>query len=210
MGTEADHVTAYVGHTTTTPIVRGDGSFEIPITSNVPVNDFTIHLDFTLMGARSDSKIKTGFHYMAYSTFDQFNRFGTCSRPGIAGGNAGDRDAAGWAQDYYPNSAAFDGVQVRVGLIAQRGQTIKQFFGQASVPRNEAGGGSFMNIGGVRAYFTSAGAPSLAPIANKQSFIRLGSNSTVGKVDICVKNVIIFGRALSDAEIAAAVNYSFR
>jgi hypothetical protein len=210
MATEADHVTAYVGHTTTAVSVRGDGHVEVPITSNVPANDFTFHLDFTLMGARSDSRTKTGFHYIAYSYFDNNNRWGTCIRPGVAGGNAGDRDAAGWAQDYYPNTVGFDGVQVRTGLVTQRGQTVKQFFGQASVARNEAGGGSFMTLGGIKAYFTGgvgAGIPTTVPIANKASTIRLGSNVSAGKVDICIKNVVIWDRALTDAEMANAGSY---
>ena len=94
-----------------------------------------------------------------------------------------------------------------MGISAGRGQTVKQFFGQSSQPRNEVGGGSFMTVAGIKAYSTAVAVGSTAPIVNKQSYLRLGSSLVTGKHDACYKNLVIWHRALTDAEMTNPGSY---
>lgn len=205
---QSDHPTAYIGNSAGAVVQRsGECQVEVPITSNIPTNNFSVTLEFT-PSYNTDTIRKSNFYYIAYSRVDDSNRWGTALRPGIFGGNALDKDAAGWAQDYFPNAATFGGVNVTLGLVAQPYQTVRQLFGQQSTARQSSGDGSFMAINGVMAYSTETATPTTAPIANKQTYLRLGSALQTGKHDACYKNLVILHRAFSDAELRYAGSYA--
>ena len=205
---QADHPTAYIGNSAGAVVQRsGECQVEVPITSNVPTNDFTIGVDFT-PSYNTDTIRKSDFYYIAYSRVDNANRWGTALRGGLFAGNVNDQHAAGWAQDYFPNSAAFGGVNITLGLVLPPFATVSQLFGQSSSAVQASGDGTFMSVAGKVAYSTLSATPTVAPIANKQTYLRLGSALQTGKHDACFKNLVVIGRVLTNYELTNAGSYA--
>ena len=205
---QADHPTAYIGNSAGAVVQRsGECQVEVPITSNVPTNDFTIGVDFT-PSYNTDTIRKSDFYYIAYSRVDNTNRWGTALRGGLFAGNVNDQLAAGWAQDYFPNAATFGGVNITLGLVLPPFATVSQLFGQSSSAMQATGDGSFMSVNGTVAYSTAAATPTTAPIANKQTYLRLGSSLQTGKHDACFKNLVVIGRVLTTYEMTNAGSYA--
>jgi hypothetical protein len=206
---QSDHPTAYIGNSVNVVVQRsGECQVQVPITNNLPANDFTIGVEFT-PSYNTDTIRKADFYYIAYSRVDNTNRWGTALSPGIFGGNVFDQLAAGWAQDYYPNASAFGGTNITLGLVAAPFQTISQLFGISSSAKQSNGDGSFMSVNGIVAYSTLAAIPTQAPIANKQTYLRLGSSLQTGKHDACFKNLAIIGRPLTTYELTNAGSYAY-
>ncbi|CAB4194533.1 hypothetical protein UFOVP1254_107, partial [uncultured Caudovirales phage] len=203
-----DHPTAYIGNTVGAVLQRNcECQVEVPITSNVPTNNFTIGVDFT-PSYNTDSIRKSDFYYIAYSRVDGSNRWGTALRGGLFAGNVNDQLAQGWAQDYFPNAAIFGGTNITYGLVLPPFATVSQLFGQSGSAVQPNGDGSFMATSGKVAYSTLSATPTVAPIANKQTFLRLGSALQTGKHDACFKNLVVIGRVLGQQELANARSYA--
>lgn len=205
---QADHPTAYIGNSAGAVVQRsGECQVEVPIISNVPNNNFSVTLEFT-PSYNSDTIRKADFYYIAYSRVDGNNRWGTALRPGIFGGNALDKDASGWAQDDYQNTATFGGVNITLGLVAQPHQTVRQLFGHQSTARQPNGDGAFMAVNGILAYSTQTATPTTEGIVNKQTYMRLGSSLQTSKHEACFKNLAILHRPFTDAELLYAGSYA--
>ena len=205
---QADHPTAYIANSAGAVVQRsGECQVEVPITSNVPTNDFTIGIDFT-PSYNTDTIRKSDFYYIAYSRVDNNNRWGTALRPGLFASNANDQLASGWAQDYFQNAATFGGTNITAGLVLAPFATVSQLFGQSSSSLHANGDGSFMAVNGTIAYSTLSATPTVAPIANKQTYLRLGSSLQTGKHDACFKNLVVIGRVLSQYELKQAGSYA--
>lgn len=205
---QADHPTAYIGNSINALLQRsGECTLEVPISSNIPANDFGIALEFT-PSYWSDTIRKSDFYYIAYSRVDATNRWGTALRPGVFGGNALDKDASGWAQDDYQNTATFGGVNITLGLVAQPHQTVRQLFGHQSTARQPNGDGAYMAVNGIPAYSTTTSTPTTEGIVNKQTYMRLGSSQLTSKHEACFKNLAIVHRPFTDAELLYAGSYA--
>ena len=203
-----DHPTAYIGNTAGSVIQRsGEVQLEVPITSNVPTNNFTVGVSFTPSYKLASTR-KSAFYFIAYSYFDSINRWGTAIRPGVFGGNAVDQNSGAWAYDYYPNSASFGGTNITIGLLPTPFSTVDQLFGQSSAPIQLNGDGGFMAANGIVSYSTSTATPTVAPIENKQSYIRLGSSQVVGKHDASYKNLVFLNRVVSRYELQNPGSYA--